>query len=74
MQNNPSPGNDPGLPSRQELISALLDAQDNIGWARSLIEALERSESRATSAVAHHAHERLENALAIISSLMEAVK
>lgn len=74
MQNNPPPGNDPGLPPRQEIISALLDAQDNIGWARSLIEALQSNESRATAAVAHHALERLEDGLEILKSLKEAVK
>lgn len=74
MQNNPLPGNVPGLPPRPEIISALLDARDNIGWSRDLIEALQRSESRATVAVVHYALERLEDALEILKSLTEAVK
>lgn len=75
MDNSNAPAaKDTDLPPRQEIISALLDAQDSIGWARSLIEALQGNESRATVAVAHHALERLEDGLEILKSLTEAVK
>lgn len=49
----------------------IIDAEENVTWARDLIEALQPCGDRAVVAVVHHALERLENAQEILQSIRE---
>lgn len=69
MQIKPNPENLSG--SHGPDLSLLLDAQDEINWANDLIGALLSCGDRSTTAVAHHAIERLQRALHLLKSVQE---
>lgn len=67
MQNNPSPGNDPGLTTAK-----LLDALDLLSWARDMASLISECEYKPAGSTAYMVQLKIEEAAALVQAVVRA--